>query len=173
MRRLALGVALVAVLAGAPASSSRPQLSATNGWIAFASDRVGLGAQGYGLFRLEPAGGTVTRLGTLRGHWPAWSPDGSRIAYVDHLERLVASADGRRPRVLTRQLLDVAMPAWSPDGSRIVFASSRFGLTVINADGGKTRRLTRARDAYPSWSPAGSLIAFSRGIRGGAKRPST
>jgi TolB protein len=64
--------------------------------------------------------------------WPAWSPDGTKIAFTRRRRdsgglRLtgpddiyVINADGSGLRQLAN---DAADPAWSPDGSRIAFSS--------------------------------------------------
>ncbi len=57
-------------------------------------------------------------------------------------------------------------PAVSPDGRRIAFASERdqglWSLYVVDADGSRTRRLTRSPgiDGPPAWSEGGSRIAY-------------
>src|SRR5690606_41093020 len=63
-------------------------------------------------------------------HQPAWSPDGSAIAFVTwsdeeggHIYRV--PADGRgRPQRLTSVAADYTPPAWSADGTRSVAARS-------------------------------------------------
>ncbi|HLU25324.1 MAG TPA: amidohydrolase family protein, partial [Longimicrobiales bacterium] len=63
-------------------------------------------------------------------HQPAWSPDGSAIAFVTwsdeeggHIYRV--PADGRgRPQRLTSVAAYYTQPAWSPDGTRIVAVRS-------------------------------------------------
>lgn len=102
---------------------------------------------------------------------PAWSPDGTRIAFestVDGRRTIwVMQADGqglRRLTELTGAAVETA-PAWSPRGDRIAYASDRDGnpeIYVVGADGAGSRRLTDnpAADGVPSWSPDGTRIAF-------------
>ena len=106
---------------------------------------------------------------------PAWSPDGSKIAFssdaegVPHIYEM--DADGSH----VRRLSDVEgeYPTWSPDGAEIAFASYVGGTTsfgdpdydifVMNADGSGERNITSdpdAYDMYPTWSPDGAWIAF-------------
>jgi dipeptidyl aminopeptidase/acylaminoacyl peptidase len=101
---------------------------------------------------------------------PAWSPDGSRIAFTSerdgNREIYVMNSNGTNPVRLTDTLASDYRPAWSPDGARIAFVSDRDGnaeIYVMNADGANPMRLTTntAYDADPTWSPDGSRIAFS------------
>ena len=101
---------------------------------------------------------------------PAWSPDGSRIAFAaerdGNLEIYTMNANGESPVRLTNSPAADNRPAWSPDGARIAFVTARDGngeIYVMNADGASPVRLTNniARDADPTWSPDGSRIAFS------------
>jgi TolB protein len=107
-----------------------------------------------------------------RGHSPAWSPDGRRLAFVRESGRnadvYVADAGGRNVRRLTTAPSLEYSPSWSPDGRRIAFASNRegrFRIYLVRADGAGVRRVSPrggAGDSYsPSWSPDGRLIAFS------------
>jgi Tol biopolymer transport system component len=169
--RHARGVGLLAlaggVLAVSPGAASRTQTPASNGWIVFASTRTDPEGR-LQLHRLEPIGGRVAPL-PLRGTQPTWSPDGSRIAFVDARYRLVVAApDGTGARALTTGRYPARHPFWSPDGSRIVFSQSgrrrfRGDLVVAAADGSGVRRITRTNhdDLDPSWSPDGSSIAFA------------
>jgi len=101
---------------------------------------------------------------------PAWSPDGTRIAFVSnrdgHSGIYVMNADGSDPVRLTDGRGAHDSPTWSPDGSRIAFVSNRDGKTyiyIMDADGGNVTRLTD-NDLFemsPEWSPDGKKIVFA------------
>ena len=118
----------------------------------------------------------VGRLTNLPGSAvsPAWSPDGTRIAFESDGDVYVMNADGtglRRLAVLPPEAESAAPhpsygnyePAWSPDGTRIVFASDRDAgrdLYVMPADGTEDQavRLTdlSGDEWQPAWRPARS-----------------
>ena len=64
---------------------------------------------------------------------PAWSPDGTKIAYTrvgDTRELWVVNADGTNPsRVELAADVSVLEPRWSPDGARIPFTSESQPFT--------------------------------------------
>ncbi|HEX2604771.1 MAG TPA: Tol-Pal system beta propeller repeat protein TolB [Oxalicibacterium sp.] len=107
---------------------------------------------------------------------PAWSPDGTKVAYV--------SFENKKPVVyvqnlVTKQRTVVAnfkgsnsAPAWSPDGSKLAVALSRSGSTqiyLVNADGSNLRRLTNSNgiDTEPQFSGDGQSIYFTSDRSGG------
>jgi TolB protein len=52
---------------------------------------------------------------------PAWSPDGTLIAFFHGKELWTIHSDGSRPRMLTRPDGGAWAPSWSPDGTQIVY----------------------------------------------------
>lgn len=114
--------------------------------------------------------------GAVRDKGPAWSPDGTLIAFTkagnDFDEIWVARPDGTSHRKLTAAGARDTQASWSPDGRRIAFTSMLAGnweIHVMDADGGNRMRLTShpLHDTAPGWSPDGSQIAYQRGDEAG------
>ncbi len=159
-------VALLAALAGA-AQAAFPGL---NGDIAFTSDRDGAHVD---LFGMDATGGSEARLTAIGidAEDPAWSPDGSRIAFVkgsfgiftfDVATEALSPVTGEQASGI-----DDHEPAWSPDGSMIAFsrgADPQQGIWRVNLDGTGLVRLTDGLDHDPAWSPDGGSIVFSRHV---------
>jgi len=134
-----------------------------NAKIAFDSNRDGndeiyvMNADGTGQTRLT--NNAASDVG------PAWSPDGTKIAFNRGFDIFVMNADGSSQIRLTSSAAMNIAPAWSPDGTKIAFHSSRdgnFEIYVMNADGSNPTRLTSnaAGDFAPAWSPDGQRIVF-------------
>lgn len=102
---------------------------------------------------------------------PAWSPDGSKIAFVSNrdgnFELYVMNANGTGQTRLTNSMAEEDRPSWSPDGTKIAFVTNRDGnfevYSVNAADGSSPTNLTNnpAYDSDPTWSPDGSQIVFA------------
>jgi TolB protein len=107
---------------------------------------------------------------------PAWSPDGSQLAYVafDRKKPIVYTqvlATGKRSTLANFKGSNSA-PAWSPDGKQLAVVLTKDGssqIYAINADGSGAKRLTNSSgiDTEPSWSPDGRYILFTSD-RGGS-----
>ncbi len=106
----------------------------------------------------------------------AYSPDGSRVAYVDHVDRnrslMVAAADGSDAQELIAPRVEG--PVWSPTGDRIAFIYWERGgpasteLRVVDVATGEVTSLvagTGGSDLLSGvieFSPEGDRILFSR-----------
>ncbi len=85
---------------------------------------------------------------------PAWSPDGTRIAFVRDGHVAVMEADGGDVRVLTSGELKDSHPQWSPDGTRILFTRDPGDILVMNADGSELARVpVQGVAGGASWAP--------------------
>jgi TolB protein len=119
---------------------------------------------------------------------PAWSPDGTKIAFTGPGELnedgsgglgdvYVMDADGANRTNLTDtpDFLDY-QPSWAPSGAQLTFVrevpgrviSEQSDIFVMDANGENANNLTQtdANEDDPAWSPDGTKIAFS-GVRAG------
>ena len=137
------------------------------GQIAFVSQ----GASGKGEIQVVGADGSGRRQLTSSGasdYDPAWSPDGSHLAFVSDRAGAsniyVMAADGSNVTRRTRGPFEFG-PAWSPSGSAIAFITMHNGwsqiATIANAD---TAIVFLTADegykAQPAWSPDGRQLAY-------------
>ncbi len=98
---------------------------------------------------------------------PAWSPDGSRLAFTSARDGgndiYVMDADGGNVQRLTNDGVNY-QPTWSPDGSHIAFVKEgSFGtdIYVMAADGSGPVGITGLVNcSEPAWSPTGARILF-------------
>jgi TolB protein len=171
---LVVAFALLAALSRGSASTPSAELA------------FGAGDQIY-VMRADGSG--RTRLTDARSRrasgLPAWSPDGSKIAFVREVspggrgQVWMMQADGGNPHPVTRRPArnsEESTPAWSPNGRRLTFARIRYGtrrlttkLIVADADGAHESVLVRviSKDrlrfvSAPAWSPDGRRILFTR-----------
>lgn len=141
--------------------------------IAFTSDRDG----NPEIYVMNDDGSGQKRLtfNTVSDDFPAFSPDGRRIAFTSH--RLdgnyfvrVMNDDGTGDRDVT-QIRSLETPfrtdylftlAWSPDGRRIAFQDGGEIFTV-EPDGSGRSALPNdpVNDIQPAYSPDGKMLAFA------------
>ncbi len=101
--------------------------------------------------------------------YPAWSPEGTHIAFVSNRSGnddiwVIRLSDGELTQITTHPDADT-QPDWSPDGERIAFRSWRGGssdIWVIRLSDGELTQVTNlpGGEYIPAWSPDGSRIAF-------------
>jgi Tol biopolymer transport system component len=153
-----------------------PAFSANGKKIAFESDQD--------IYTMSATGTdkkNVTRSNNVEESDPAWSPDGTRIAFASsstgNTDIYVINKDGTGlTRLTTSPKVDI-QPAWSPDGTKIAFVrqhrgnSSNLKIYVMKAaresETNRAQRLTTAslstlEELDPAWSPDGTRIAFAR-----------
>ena len=181
-KRLAFAVTATALVASGPMSTrSGATFPGTNGSLAYDA-KVG---KRYQVFTSKTDGSPsqqLTHFSDSDAIWPAWSPNGGKIAFerdvytgvfVNHAAIYTMNADGSGLRSLTPKGLNGA-PSWSPDGKLIAFSTLQFGkqatVSIVAANGGRVRKLLatplpckRCYDialGSATFSPDGKRIAF-------------
>ena len=165
------GRAAINLTADSPADEEQPVFSPDGERIAFRSSR-----DGGGIFVMGRTGEAVRRV-TREGFNPAWSPDGTELAYStvptetkpQNAEQrgalMVAPVHGGQPR----KLIDgVMLPSWSPHGQRIAFSGRLTGtagssnIATVTRAGGDVVPVTG--DSFvnwnPVWAPGGEYLYF-------------
>ena len=124
------------------------------------------------IFTINPdSGDQVARLTSSPGIdvSPAWSPDGSQIAFVSERsgspQIYVMPASGGSARRVTFQGGQNTDPSWSPKGDRLAYVTreGHFDIMTVRLDGSGATRLTQGMgdNEDPSWDPEGNYVAFS------------
>jgi tricorn protease len=118
----------------------------------------------------------LTRSTAVHDRSPAWSPDGSKIAWFsdasgEYQLMIGDQAGAEKPRT-------VALPSaaffssleWSPDGKHLSFEDNHLNLWVMDAATGRSTKLDSdtyadpGRSLEPTWSSDSRWIAYSKGL---------
>jgi serine/threonine protein kinase/Tol biopolymer transport system component len=134
-----------------------------------------INVDGSGLKQLTPSPGSDFE--------PAWSPDGTRIAFTSVRGgfRQIYSLDVESLEVTlltnTTDAIESSQPSWSPDGTKIAYLVKRVGAYQVwsmNEDGQEGVQLAHSGQDYwdylPNWSPDGRTVFFNQRMPG-AFRP--
>ena len=146
------------------ADGGDPETARTGGRLAYPAGDVqfDVGDDLYQITVVRPEVGTVTDL--YPGNFPAWSPDGRRLAFVSTYWRTVKGAAGGPPSRVIR------VDSMSPTGG-----DQRSLVQTMAADGTDLRTIAlpagRYADFPPRWSPDGTRLAFLATEDGARGRP--
>ena len=116
--------------------------------------------------------------------YPVWSPDGTRLAFVQRSGLTIAT-------VATGESIDLPIhvapipPAWSPAGRSVAFlgyakypghyywvalrGGARVDVYTVGSDGSGLKRIVSNAVSAPSWSPDGDRVAVAVSEGDGAK----
>jgi tricorn protease len=117
----------------------------------------------------------LTRSPGAHDKWPAWSHDGTKVAYISDVsgeeEIYVVPQEGFAPaeRITSGGKVFRYQPKWAPDDQRIAFSDKDGKLWVINLADKKLQEIAHSVDGEIrdyEWSPGGGYLAFSMNTPG-------
>jgi dipeptidyl aminopeptidase/acylaminoacyl peptidase len=172
-RTIHRGLIIAALLAAQTAviGSAEAQVVGPNGQIAFSFSEA---CCDWDIWVMNPDGTGQTNLTNTPDSNevdPAWSPDGSKIAYTRGEDIWVMNSDGTGQTNLTDNPEPEFGADWAPDGSKLVFVrevpgqvfTAQFDIFTMDADGTDATNITNSDflEMDPAWSPGGTRIAVA------------
>ena len=162
-----------ALLHDPPGPQFYPSISPDMTRFLFATTKSPTGDTDRAIETMAADGSGLTTLFDVPGAFdsgPAWSPDGTRIAFESNAdvaggnperdeEIWMMGADGADPLQITRNAIHDEGAAWSPDGTMLAYSSGadndHVDINVMTAGGVHLRTLTgyAGRDESPDWQP--------------------
>ena len=171
-----------------PAEDFQPAFSPDGNSVAFVSTRssrsgmirigsiFGFEFRTYGgdVWVAPALGGRARRL-AQDGNFPAWRPDGRRLAYVSgpdsHRSILEVAAEGGTPTTLLpseKSAWEIARVKYSPGGFWVTFETSLGDVYLLPSGGGSPRRLLAG--SSHAWDGSGARLYFlNRDPSGGTR----
>ncbi|HZM69647.1 MAG TPA: protein kinase [Candidatus Cryosericum sp.] len=156
-------------LTDVPGEEITPSLSPDGKFVAYASRATG----NMDIYVLRVGGSNpvnLTSASTVNDTEPAFSPDGSKIAFRSERDGGGIFVMGATGESVVRVHTGGYRPAWSPDGARLVVGTgdfnvpsarpSRSQLWVVEVASGKAAKIFDGDAVQPAWSPSGGRIAY-------------
>jgi tricorn protease len=125
---------------------------------------------------LAARAGTSTSAAAHR--FPAWSPDGTRVAFFSddggEYELVIVPQEGAGAGAGAPERHAMPAPSyyfhpvWSPDGEKIAFRDAGMNIWILDRASGASTRVDTERHAYPertldpAWSPDSRWLAYAR-----------